>query len=170
MPYVHSQGIRIHYEAEGDGPPLILQHGFTDSLHSWYECGYVDALQHYQLILIDARGHGSSEKPHKPAAYEPPLFVADILAVLDHLAIAQAHFWGYSMGGRIGFAAAKYAPERFSSFVIGGAHPYQENRDAQAPWLQELQKGVGAIAPLWEVPLSPALQSRLLTNDMEAIV
>lgn len=111
--------------------------------------GYVEALQHdYRLILVDAQGHGHSDKPHEPAAYEPQLFVADILAVLDHLHIAKAHFWGYSMGGRIGFATAKYAPERFSSFIIGGAHSYQENRDALAPWLQELQKGAGAIAPL----------------------
>ena len=171
MPYVHSQGVRIHYQTEGEGPPLVLQHGFTDSLASWYECGYVPALQqHYRLILLDARGHGGSEKPHEPAAYQAQLFVADILAVLDHLHIPKAHFWGYSMGGRIGFTTAKYAPERVSSFIIGGAHPYQENRDALAPWLQELQKGAGAIAPLWEVPLSPALQARLLANDIEAIV
>ena len=171
MSYVENQGVRIHFQVEGEGPPIVLQHGFTDSLESWYERGYVAALQqHYRLILLDARGHGSSEKPHHPPAYEPPLFVADILAVLDHLRIPKAHFWGYSMGGRIGFTAAKYAPERFSSFIIGGAHPYQDNRDALIPWLQELRKGAGAIAPLWEVPLSSELDARLLTNDMEAIV
>jgi pimeloyl-ACP methyl ester carboxylesterase len=171
MPYVPSHGVRIHYQIAGNGPPLLLQHGFTDSLESWYEFGYVPALQsHYRLILLDARGHGRSEKPHEAPAYEPQLFVADILAVLDHLRIAKAHYWGYSMGGRIGFATTKYAPERFSSFIIGGAHPYQDNRDALASWLPELQKGAGAIAPLWETPLSPALQARLLTNDMEAIV
>jgi pimeloyl-ACP methyl ester carboxylesterase len=171
MPYVHSHGVRIHYQTEGEGPPLVLQHGFTDSLESWYEWGYIPALQqHYRLILLDARGHGGSEKPHEPAAYEARLNVADIIAVLDDLNIPKAHFWGYSMGGRIGFATAKYAPERFFSFIIGGAQPYQENREALAPWLQELQKGPEAIAPLWEVPLSSALQARLLTNDMEALV
>jgi pimeloyl-ACP methyl ester carboxylesterase len=171
MPYVHSQGVRIHFQTEGEGPPLVLQHGFTDSLESWYERGYVPALQqHCRLILLDAREHGGSEKPHEPAAHEAQLFAADILAVQDHLHIPKAHFWGYSMGGRIAFTTAKYAPERVSSFIIGGVHPYQENRDALAPWLQELQKGAGAIASSWEVPLSPALQARLLTSDMEAIV
>ena len=107
MPYVNSHGVRIHYQTEGDGPPLVLQHGFTDSLDGWYEYGYVPALQHhYRLILLDARGHGGSEKPHESAAYEARLFVADILAVLDDLHIPKAHFWGYSMGGRIGFATA----------------------------------------------------------------
>jgi pimeloyl-ACP methyl ester carboxylesterase len=54
MPYIAApDGVRIHYEVEGDGPPLVLQHGFTDSLMVWYERGYVDALRHlYRLILI----------------------------------------------------------------------------------------------------------------------
>jgi hypothetical protein len=43
MPYTQSQGIRIHYHIEGEGPPLVLHHGFTDSLESWYELGYVEA-------------------------------------------------------------------------------------------------------------------------------
>ena len=49
------------------------------------------------------------------------------------------------MGGRIAFATAKYAPERFSSFIIGGTHPYQEDRATLATRLQELRKGVEAI-------------------------
>jgi pimeloyl-ACP methyl ester carboxylesterase len=46
---------------------LVLQHGFTDSLETWYDLGYVEALKpQYRLILIDARGHGASDKPHEP--------------------------------------------------------------------------------------------------------
>jgi pimeloyl-ACP methyl ester carboxylesterase len=64
MPYVIHQGVQIHYQVEGEGPPLVLQHGFTQSLKSWHMAGYVNALQsHYRLILIDARGHGASDKP-----------------------------------------------------------------------------------------------------------
>jgi len=70
MPYADNQGIRIHYQVEGKGPPLMLQHGFTSNLKSWRQFGYVDALKHhYQLILLDARGHGASDKPHDPAAF-----------------------------------------------------------------------------------------------------
>ena len=65
MPYANNHGIRLHYQVEGAGPPLVLQHGFSDSLESWYEMGYVTPLkQDYRLILIDARGHGASDKPH----------------------------------------------------------------------------------------------------------
>jgi alpha/beta hydrolase fold len=70
MPYTDNHGVRIHYQVEGSGPPLILQHGFTDSLETWYELGYVGALsRERQLILVDARGHGASDKPHHTAAY-----------------------------------------------------------------------------------------------------
>ena len=58
MPYASNQGVRIYYEVEGDGPPLVLQHGSACSSAEWREMGYSDVLRwDYQLILIDARGH-----------------------------------------------------------------------------------------------------------------
>ena len=169
MPYTNNQGIRIHYQMEGVGPPLILQHGFTGSLESWYEQGYVDALKNdYRLIAVDARGHGGSDKPHDPTAYTYERHVADLVAVLDDLSIPTAHFLGYSMGGRIGFALATYAPERFSSLLIGGANPYQPNREQFDERLQALRRGPESIVALYDV-MSPALRARLLANDVEAL-
>ena len=65
MPYVNSQGVRIHYQVEGEGPPLVLQHGFTDSLESWYEFGYVSALKYdYKLILLDMGQLNTADELH----------------------------------------------------------------------------------------------------------
>src|SRR5215470_13911739 len=101
MPYANSHGVRIHYQVEGAGPPLVLLHGFTDSLASWYEFGYVSALApDYKLILLDARGHGGSDKPHEPVAYETELNVADVLAVLDTLHVPTVHFLAIPWVGR----------------------------------------------------------------------
>jgi pimeloyl-ACP methyl ester carboxylesterase len=135
MPYVTSEGIRIHYEVEGDGPPLVLQHGFAGKAKNWYLAGYVDALKpYYRLILVDARGHGESDKLYDPAAYTLPLHVGDVVAVLDALNLRSAHFWGYSMGGWIGFGMAKYAPHRVDAMLIGGQHPYARRlRAATSP-------------------------------------
>jgi pimeloyl-ACP methyl ester carboxylesterase len=70
MAFANNKGIRIHYEVEGDGPPLVIQHGYSDSIETWYELGYVDALKGtHRLILVDARGHGASDKPYDTAAY-----------------------------------------------------------------------------------------------------
>ncbi|HKX29455.1 MAG TPA: alpha/beta fold hydrolase [Blastocatellia bacterium] len=174
MPYAKNQEVRIHYRVEGAGLPLVLQHGYTDSLESWYEQGYVGALQHAcRLILIDARGHGASDKPHHPDAYATEHQVADILAVLDALDLPTANFWGFSMGGQIGFGLAKHAARRFTSLILGGADPYQGNRAERDKWLPMLRQGMdGFIQQIWESggPISPGFRARLLANDVDALI
>jgi pimeloyl-ACP methyl ester carboxylesterase len=96
--------IRIHYEVEGAGTPLVLMHGALVGLEMWRELGYTGALRDdHRLILIDARGHGRSEAPHDPAYYRPELMAGDVTAVLDALEIPAAHFLGASLGAAIGF-------------------------------------------------------------------
>jgi len=173
MPYAHNGGVRIHYAVEGQGPPLVLQHGFTESVVDWYEAGYVEALKpDYRLILIDARGHGDSDKPHDPDAYVLNRRVADIVAVLDALGIEKALYWGYSMGGWIGFGLAKYAKERVRALVIGGQHPYARSMGALREMVQRgIAQGGGAfVAGMEEMfgPESAERKERLLSADLKA--
>jgi pimeloyl-ACP methyl ester carboxylesterase len=174
MPYANNHSVRIHYQVEGEGPPLVLQHGFTSSLQSWYAYGYVAALrQHYQLILIDARGHGQSDKPYDPQAYALQHKVEDVLAVLDTLQVDNAHYLGYSMGGRIGFGIVKYHPERFLSLVIGGMHPYESPSESANARIALLQQGMAAYVADAETqngPMAPDRKARLLANDSEALI
>lgn len=126
MPYTDNEGTRIHYEVVGNGPPLVLQHGMFWDLEGWERWGYAESLkQHFQLVLVDARGHGRSGKPHDPASYTLSNHVSDLVAVLDALEIPTAQYWGFSMGGWIGFGMAIMARERIGAAVIGGAHPYE---------------------------------------------
>ncbi len=173
MPFADNQGIHIHYETEGEGPPLVLQHGSLLTMESWYEYGYVSALKNdYRLILLDARGHGASDKPHKPEAYELKKRVEDIVAVLDDLGMAKAHFFGYSMGGWIGFGVARYAPERFRSLIIGGQHPYAQNMDGLRQFVRYgVENGPEAFVAMWERELgalSSESRERMLAYDYEA--
>jgi pimeloyl-ACP methyl ester carboxylesterase len=175
MPYADNGSVRIHYQVEGEGPALVLQHGFTESLVDWYECGYVEALRSdYRLILIDARGHGASDKPHDPDAYVLNRRVADIVAVLDALDIARALFWGYSMGGWIGFGIAKYAKQRVRALVIGGQHPYARSMEALRQMVRTgIAQGSGEfVASMEEMfgPESAARKGRLLSMDLEALL
>ena len=127
MPYVTNQGVRIHYEVEGHGPPLVLMTGFAGTLEDWRFFGYSQVLsKEYLLILIDPRGRGTSDKPHDVADYAPELMVEDVVAILDDLKINKAHYFGYSMGGMIGWRILIYAPERFLSLILGGSrYPLQ---------------------------------------------
>lgn len=133
MPFADNGGVRIHYEVEGQGPTLVLHHGFTGNLKRWYLYRYVEALRNdYELVLVDARGHGTSDKPHDPSAYTLAARVGDVIAVLDDLNCVSASFWGYSMGGRIGFGLAKHAPDRVMALVVGGQHPYERRLPASS--------------------------------------
>lgn len=187
MPFVVNQGVRIHYEVEGSGFPVVLMHGFAGDLQGWYESGYVKELSsEYELILVDARGHGGSDKPHAPEAYYLGLMVGDILSVLDDQGISRASFFGYSMGGRIGFSIPLYAPNRFSSLILGGAtYPIHGDEDAKDELrirlAHVLDKAIrespdnpmAAYITLMErssgQQFSPARRTRVLSNDALAL-
>ena len=140
-------GTNINYEVMGEGPPLVLQHGLLSDLNTWKSRGYVDALQDsFQLILIDSRGHGQSDKPDNPTAYELRTRVTDIATVLNELEIKQAHYMGYSMGGWIGYGITIYMPQRFKSLIIGGFGPFRRGRSG--PFSEEQRKA------LWETTVN----------------
>ena len=170
MPYADNKGIHIHYKTEGEGPPLVLQHASLATMENWYDYGYVSALKNdYRLVLLDARGHGGSDKPDTPDAYELEKRVGDIVADLDDLGIAKAHFFGYSMGGWIGFGVARYAPERFRSLIIGGQHPYAQDMDGLRQFVQYgVENGPEAFVAMWERELgalSSEARERMLAYD-----
>ena len=172
MPYVDNHGTRIHYVVEGQGPALLLHHGLSGSLESWDDYGYIDALKpDYQLILIDARGHGASGKPHDPELYGPQYRVGDVTAVLDDLDVKRTHFFGYSYGGRVGLEVAKYAPERVRSMIIGGFGPKAIDADKPSPLLESLKAGTQGLLADYERygPVPPDVRKRVLANDMEAL-
>jgi pimeloyl-ACP methyl ester carboxylesterase len=122
VPYADNEGIKIHFEVEGKGAPLLLQHGFSATLDAWITNGFVAALSpEYRLILLDARGRGDSGKPHDREAYTFQKMVSDLVAVLNQLHIEKAHYLGYSMGGAIGLRIPLYAADRFHSLILGGA-------------------------------------------------
>src|SRR3712207_3844754 len=173
MPYVENRGVPIYYEVEGEGSPLVLVHGFSDTLEGWREYGYVAELKKgHRLVLIDARGHGASDKPRDPeAAASLEQRPADVVAVLDDLGIDRAHYLGYSLGGWIGFGLARYAPERVRSLVIGGAQPYGQSLEIYRRGLTGGMEGwVAVVEEMLGSPLAPESKERLLGNDVQALL
>jgi pimeloyl-ACP methyl ester carboxylesterase len=153
MPYVNNGNVRIHYVVEGDGPPVVLNHWSLGTLEGWRTNGFIDRLSaNYTVIALDVRGHGKSDKPHDLAAYVLENRVGDIVAILDDMGIEKTHFYGYSMGGWIGYGMAAHARQRLRSLAIGGAHPYEQSmaglRDLLAVGVQD---GAQAFIELMKV-------------------
>ena len=72
MAVFDSDGVTIHYEVFGEGPPIVLVHGFASNLQdNWVLTGWVKRLldQGRRVVALDCRGHGESAKPHDPEAY-----------------------------------------------------------------------------------------------------
>lgn len=130
MPFFNNGEVKIHYQVDGSGPPLLLAHQATDSIDYWYRNGYVAKLKDtYQLIMPDIRGHGQSDKPDDPKAYQLKAIADDFRLLLDSLEIESCHAWGYSMGGGFTFGFAYYFPERLKSMVLGGSFPQNVSTD-----------------------------------------
>lgn len=171
MPFVVNQGIRIHYESIGSGPALVMHHGTFGSGTDWIDCGYVDALKAaHQVILLDSRGHGQSDKPHDPGAYDLALRASDVLAVLDELGVRKVDYFGYSLGGWIGFGLARRALERFRSFIFVGSHPYAENMQRFREMMPKDRDGFSVVLnQIFGGRITPAMRTRLLANDLDAL-
>lgn len=174
MPYARREDCRIHYVVEGRGPTLVLHHWSFASLEFWYDFGYVEAMKdEFRLVLIDSRGHGKSDAPHDPNAYRPQTRVNDVTAVLDDLKADRAHFFGYSMGGWIGFCMAAHAPRRLHSLTIGGQHPQAQDLSGLRDFLRiGVDRGPEAFVSAWEDnvgPLTDEQRQRMLSYDFAAM-
>ncbi len=121
MPYIDNEGVKIYYEIEGEGPPVVMIHGFASSLEgNWKQTNWVKVLkENYRLILIDCRGHGKSDKPHDEANYGQKM-TDDVVKLMDHLSVEKANFLGYSMGAYMTFRLLLSKPHLFISAILGG--------------------------------------------------
>jgi pimeloyl-ACP methyl ester carboxylesterase len=114
-------GVQLYFEVHGTGEPLILLHGFSGSSQDWMASATEWGTQ-FQLIVPDLRGHGRSSSLSKPFRHEEAS--TDMLALLDHLGIAECKGVGVSGGGNVLLHMATKQPERVKAMVLVSATPY----------------------------------------------
>jgi pimeloyl-ACP methyl ester carboxylesterase len=128
-------GLSFHVIDEGDGPAVLLLHGFPDSSALWRHQvpALVDA--GYRVIAPDLRGFGASDRPEGVAAYAMPTLVADVLGIIDTLDVERADVVGHDWGSGLGWTLAAVVPERVRRLVaLSVGHPagYFTRRDPPA--------------------------------------
>lgn len=133
MPKLNRDGVAIHYEVHGSGPPLLLSHGFSATGEMW--AGQLAALTpHVQVITWDMRGHGQSDYPDDQAAYSEDATVADMAAILDAVGADQAIIGGLSLGGYMSLAFHRTHPRRTRALLIIDTGPGYKKDESRAGW------------------------------------
>ena len=118
-----ADGVRIAYESVGEGPAILLIHGFaSDRVQNWKGPGWYDTLMRagYRVVALDCRGHGQSDKPHDPAAYAHSIMARDAVAVMDAAGLDRPAVMGYSMGGYLAMHLVLDHAARVDRLIIGG--------------------------------------------------
>ena len=133
MPKLDRDGVTIHYEVYGSGPPLLLTHGYSSTSAMWH--GQIDALaRDHKLILWDMRGHGQSDYPDDPKAYSEALTVGDMVAILDAVGAKRAIIGGLSLGGYMSLAFYRAHPQVARALLIIDTGPGFKKDDAREAW------------------------------------
>jgi pimeloyl-ACP methyl ester carboxylesterase len=118
-----ADGVELAYERHGEGPAILLVHGFGSSrLQNWKSTGWYSGLTGagFSIVAMDCRGHGDSGKPHDPHAYGHDRMADDVITVMEGCGLADALVLGYSMGGFIGLRLLAVHPERVVKLAIAG--------------------------------------------------
>jgi pimeloyl-ACP methyl ester carboxylesterase len=143
---VELQGMAVHYRDEGAGPPLVLIHGSSSSLHTWD--GWVAKLStHRRVVRLDLPGYGLTG-PAPDRDYSAARYARLVVALLDRLGIASADFAGNSLGGRVALTIALDNPSHVRSLILvdaaglSGQRPPAIFRLARTPVLNNLLRWV----------------------------
>ena len=133
--FLDCHGVKIHYVLQGAGEPVILIHGLYSSASiNWQVTGVFSELaKDHRVVALDLPGHGRSDKPENDSAYGLAI-IDDIVALLDHLHIKQAHVVGYSLGGMIAVKLLVLHPDRVKSGLIGGMGWFRAGSPIQKFW------------------------------------
>jgi len=117
MPRLNAGAVTIDYELRGAGPPLLMINGFRRSRVVWLEGVLKPLAERFQLILMDNRGTGHSDKPQD--GYSIDAFADDCAGVIAGLGLPCAHVFGVSMGGMIAQSLATRYPDMVHGLALG---------------------------------------------------
>jgi pimeloyl-ACP methyl ester carboxylesterase len=121
---IETNGIRLHLAEAGEGPLVLLCHGFPESWYSWRHQLKALAEAGYRAVAPDMRGYGGSDRPEPIDKYTLFHLVGDMVGVLDALGAAEAVIAGHDWGAPVAWHAALMRPDRFRA-VIGLSVPFR---------------------------------------------
>lgn len=151
MSYLLRDGVAIYYEVRGEGPAILLSHGFCATARMWD--AQVDLLaRNFKVIRWDLRGHGRTDSPNDPSVYGQKQSIEDMAAILDATGAQKAMLGGHSLGGFMSLAFHAAHPDRVTALLLSGTGPgFRKDgpRDAWNTFANELADEVEREGLQW---------------------
>ena len=129
--HINTNGIHIGARIQGTGPLVIMVHGFPELWYSWRHQIQPIADAGFQVVALDVRGYGSSDKPYPIEAYDMVELTADIIGLIQALKAEQAVLIGHDWGAPICWNTAALYPEQVAA-VVGLSVPYFQRVEVSA--------------------------------------
>lgn len=115
--HIETNGIQMAIHEQGEGPPIVLLHGFPEIAFSWRHQLPALASAGYRAIAPDQRGYGATDKPGRVGVYAIQQLIGDITGLLDALSLKQALFIGHDWGAMVAWQMALLEPDRMAGII-----------------------------------------------------
>jgi len=151
--YIISNGIKLHYVSQGEGPLMLMLHGFPEFWYSWRH-QIPEFAKDYQVVALDLRGYNESDKPPEQSAYVMSEFIQDVEGVIQGLGYEECVLVGHDWGGFIGWYFAYAHPEMLERLIVLNIpHPAQFAEGLRTP--QQFARSWYAF--FFQIPVLPEL-------------
>jgi pimeloyl-ACP methyl ester carboxylesterase len=151
--YITSNGIRLHYVTQGEGPLMLMLHGFPEFWYSWRH-QIPEFAKDYKVVALDLRGYNESDKPQQQSAYVMSEFVKDVEGIIRGLGYDRCVLVGHDWGGIIAWNFAYAYPEMLERLIVMNIpHPAKFAEGLRTP--QQLLRS--SYAFFFQLPVLPEL-------------
>jgi pimeloyl-ACP methyl ester carboxylesterase len=155
MAYAPVNGLRLYYETRGSGRPLVLLHGGLMTIDLTFGPLLEPLALSSQVIAVELQGHGHTGDSDRAMTIEA--LASDVVALLDHLGIAEVDLFGFSLGGLVAYAIALGTPSRVGKLIVASADahrppgresvPLDDDRMPTPANFQAMRDAYNAVAP-----------------------
>ncbi|MBW4675745.1 MAG: alpha/beta hydrolase [Desmonostoc geniculatum HA4340-LM1] len=161
--YITTNGVKLHYVTQGEGPLMLMLHGFPEFWYSWRH-QIPKFAQDFKVVAIDLRGYNDSDKPAEQSAYVMDEFIKDVEGVIKGLGDEKCVLVGHDWGGAIAWSFAYAHPETIERLIILNLpHPAKFAQGLRTP--QQLLRSYYMF--IFQLPWIPELL--LQSSDYQAI-
>jgi pimeloyl-ACP methyl ester carboxylesterase len=131
MAHAPVNGLQLYYEVHGSGRPIVLLHGGLLTIDLNFRPLREPLAASRQVIAVELQGHGHTADTGRPMTIQA--LAGDVVALLDHLGIAEADLFGFSLGGLVAYAVGLGAPARVGKLIVASADAHRPPGRESAP-------------------------------------